>query len=143
MTWSLDPKTKKWGQAHMQARFAILQSLIESGCVQVNLEGESLTINLDRSKILTHGLPAMSTFLKTLQVYKATADAANGVAFYEKVTSVNDVWATTYRDIVLKEKQPRKVFVQGNTVKNGDAFVLQEYDLTLEGLIQSFVERDL
>jgi dipeptidyl-peptidase-3 len=138
-----DPKAKKWGQAHMQARFSILQALIQSGAVHVQLSSDNqLFIELDRSKIRSHGLPAMSKFLATLQVYKATADALNGVAFYEKVTSVTDEWATTYRSIVLKEKQPRKVFVQGNTfLEEGDQVSFKEYPATYEGFIQSFVDR--
>ena len=127
----------------MQARYSILQALIESGCVTLSYtESESaLLISLDRSKILSHGLPAMSKFLTKLQIFKATADATQGVAFYSEVTSVNELWGTVYRDVVLKEKQPRKVFVQGNTVLEGEDVILKEYPLTLEGLITSFVER--
>jgi dipeptidyl-peptidase-3 len=45
------------------------------------------------------------------------------------------------RDLVLKNKIPRKVFVQGNTVLEGDEVILKEYEPSLEGIIQSFVER--
>ena len=47
------------------------------------------------------------------------------------------------REVVLQNKVPRKVFVQGNTVLEGDKVILKEYEPTLEGLIQSFVERDV
>lgn len=127
----------------MQARYAILQALIKSGCVTVIPTGNSLILELDRPKILSHGLPEMTKFLLAIQTYKATADAATGVAFYDKVTSVSEEWGSKYRDIVLKEKQPRKIFVQGNTFIEGDDVVLKEYPLTNEGLIQSFVERSL
>ena len=138
-----DPKSKKWGQAHSQARFAILQSLISSQCVSILEKESTLEIQLDKTKILTHGLPAMSSFLTKLMIYKATADVESGISFYQQVTSVNETWATVYRDIIMKEKQPRKVFVQGNTfIKNGNV-ELKEYPLTYEGFIESVIEREI
>jgi dipeptidyl-peptidase-3 len=44
---------------------------------------------------------------------------------------------------VLDKKVPRKVFVQANTQLQGDNVVLKEYEPTLEGLIQSYAERDI
>ncbi len=55
-----DPKSQKWGQAHSQARFSILKCFIEAGDDFCKLDYtkddlSDLTINLDRSKILTTG----------------------------------------------------------------------------------------
>ena len=49
---------------------------------------------------------------------------------------------TTQSPEVIRQAKPRKVFVQANTVLNGDSVVLKEYEATPEGLIQSFVDRD-
>lgn len=41
----------------------------------------------------------------------------------------------------MAKKQPRKIFVQANTVLDGSQVKLKEYDASVEGLIQSWVER--
>ncbi|KAH9252397.1 hypothetical protein BASA81_009683 [Batrachochytrium salamandrivorans] len=127
----------------MQARFAILQVLIESGCVTITHLSDTadLVIDLDGSKIKSLGVAAVGTFLQKLNVYKATADAAAGLAFYNAATSVPESWLP-WRDIVLARKLPRKILLQGNTVLGADGdVVLKEYELSLNGLIESFIER--
>ncbi|KAL4899153.1 hypothetical protein BDW74DRAFT_184019 [Aspergillus multicolor] len=133
-----DPKTKKWGQAHMQARYSILRTFLDAGDDFVKLaytkeDLSDLEIKLDRSKILSHGRPAVEKYLQKLHVYKSTADVEAGKALYDDITSVDEWWGTKVRDIVLKNKIPRKVFVQGNTILNGDEVTLKEYEPTLEG----------
>ncbi|KAL4929597.1 dipeptidyl peptidase 3 [Aspergillus undulatus] len=142
-----DPKTEKWGQAHMQARYSILRTFLDAGddFVKLAYTKENLSdleIKLDRSKILSHGRPAVEKYLQKLHVYKSTADVEAGKALYDDITSVDEWWGTKVRDIVLKNKIPRKVFVQGNTILEGDEVILKEYEPTLEGIIQSFAERN-
>ncbi|KAL2845378.1 peptidase family M49-domain-containing protein [Aspergillus pseudodeflectus] len=141
-----DPKTKKWGQAHMQARYSILRTFLDAGddFVKLSYTKEDLSdleIRLDRSKILSHGRPAVEKYLQKLHIYKSTADVEAGKALYDDITSVDEWWGTALRDLVLKNKIPRKVFVQGNTVLEGDEVILKEYEPSLEGIIQSFAER--
>ncbi|KAL4963206.1 dipeptidyl-peptidase III [Aspergillus stella-maris] len=143
-----DPKTKKWGQAHMQARYSILRTFLDAGDDFVKLDYtkddlSDLDIKLDRSKILSHGRPAVEKYLQKLHVYKSTADVEAGKKLYDDITSVDEWWGTKVRDIVLKNKIPRKVFVQGNTILEGDEVTLKEYEPTLEGIIQSFAERNV
>ena len=47
------------------------------------------------------------------------------------------------REIVLKRKQPRQVFVQSRTCQQGSdgEVLLVNYDASPEGLVQSFVDR--
>ncbi|KAG0156735.1 hypothetical protein PDIDSM_3916 [Penicillium digitatum] len=78
-----------------------------------------------------------------LHVYKSTADVEAGKGLYDDITSVDSWWGTTVREVVLKNKVPRKVFVQANTILEGDQVSLKEYEPTLEGLIQSFAERNV
>lgn len=66
---------------------------------------------INRDKISTVGLPATADLLLKLQVYKATADAAGGTAFYKSLTEVKDQWMA-WRDVVMARKQPRPVYVQ-------------------------------
>jgi dipeptidyl-peptidase-3 len=142
-----DPAARKWGQAHMQARFAILQVFLEAGKDFCELRStkddvSDLTIWLDRTKIESHGRPAVNAFLRKLNIYKATADLKAGKDLYDTYTHVNEWFATKLRPEVVRQAKPRKVFVQANTFLEGDDVVLKEYEPTPEGLIQSFVDRD-
>lgn len=50
-----------------------------------------------------------------------------------------------WRETVLANKPPPLVFVQANTFLDGDdgEVVLKEYEATVEGVIQSWVERNV
>ena len=105
----------------------------------------------------------MGRLLLEIQVRKSTADGkgatgqfSKGCAkalgtdaflpaeFYKKLTAPSSHWVEKLRPLVLDKKQPRKIFVQPNTVvdQNGEV-VLKEYPVTCEGVIESFVERGL
>jgi dipeptidyl-peptidase-3 len=138
----------KWGQIHMQARFSILQCFLNAGEDFCKLEYKEedlsdLTIKLDRLKITTVGRTAVEAYLQKLHVYKSSADVEEGTSFYNRATSVDmEFWGQKVRDRVLATKQPRKVFVQANTVLNEDGSVsLVEYPPTCEGMIKSYAER--
>ena len=145
--WS--PESRKWGQAHMQARFSILRAFMSAGPEFCRLywttnDMSDLEILIDRSKILSHGRPAVEKYLQKLHVYKSTADFAAGKELYDKMTNVDDWWEKKIRPIVLSKKIPRKVFVQANTFLNDNGTVeLREYESTPEGMIKSYVERDV
>jgi len=145
-----DPKSGRWGQAHSQARFSILKCFLEAGegfCALQHAEADlsDLVVRVDRGKILTVGRRAVEAYLQKLHVYKSTADVAAGTALYERMTEVEPVfWGERVRGQVLARKQPRKVFVQANTVVGADGRVeLREYEPTLEGMVRSYGERDV
>ncbi len=144
-----DPKSRKWGQIHMQARYAILRTFMDAGKEFVELKStkddfSDLEIYLDRSKILSHGRPAVEKCLQKLHVYKSTADVEAGKKFYDDITHVDEWWGDKVRPVVLSKKQPRKVFVQANTIMDEDGQVtLKEYEPTLEGMVQSYAERNV
>ncbi|KAF4123373.1 hypothetical protein GMORB2_6074 [Geosmithia morbida] len=146
-----DPKSQKWGQAHSQARFSILKCFLEAEDNFCKLDYtkddlSDLTIKLDRSKILTAGRDAVGKYLQKLHVYKSTADVEAGNKFYTDMTTVGlDFWGTKVRDVVLKNKQPRKVFVQANTTLDEATgkVSIKHYEPSLTGIIQSWVDRDL
>ena len=146
-----DPRSRKWGQAHAQARFSILKCFLEDGEGFVRLEGVDgdrvgdLVIRLDRHGILGKGRSAVEGYLRKLHIYKCTAEVEKGKELYERMTRVDDWWGGPVRDEVLKRKSPRKVFVQANTVLDGEGDVakvrLLEYPATIAGMIQSWAER--
>ncbi|XP_014677265.1 PREDICTED: dipeptidyl peptidase 3-like [Priapulus caudatus] len=147
------PKTKKWRQAHMQARYVILRVLLEAGEGLVSVtktNGEDgqpdLLVSLDRSKINSVGKAAIAKFLQRLQTYKSTGDLVRAEAMYVAYATVSDEGDTPflcYRSIVMNRKQPRKLFVQHNTSVTSDesSVNISTYESSPEGLIQSFIER--
>ncbi|THH01420.1 hypothetical protein EW026_g1264 [Hermanssonia centrifuga] len=144
-----DPAKKKHGQAHMQARLGITQHLIKSGIARLeeirSADGtlENAYVRVDREKVLSHGRDAAGKLLIDLQVRKSTADGAGARKFYTELTTPFPGWDGEIRDLVLKKKQPRKLFCQPNTfVVNGEV-ELKEYPLTPEGVIESFIERNI
>jgi dipeptidyl-peptidase-3 len=142
-----DPKSRKWGQAHMQARFSILRTFLNAGVEFCELEYtkddlSDLTIRLERNRILDLGRPAVDEYLQKLHIYKATADYPAAKRMYDEITDVESFYADLVRPAVLKKKTPRKVFVQANTVEKGGKVELREYEATNEGMIQSCVERE-
>ena len=163
-TW--DPKGRKWGQvsnylrpsdelinpqAHSQARYSILRCFLDAGDDFCKLKYtkedlSDLTIALDRSKILTSGRTAVETYLQKLHIYKSTADLEAGSKLYTDMTTVDPkFWGSDVRNEVLRNKQPRKVFVQANTVLDEATgkVELKEYDPSVEGMIKSYAERDV
>ena len=143
-----DPKSRKWGQIHMQARYGILKTFLTAGegftTLQYAKEDLSdLVVKVDRSKILSVGRPAVEKLLQKLHIYKCTADVDAGREMYEDLTVVDEFWGKKVREEVLRRKTPRKVFVQANTFEVDGKVILKEYEPTLEGMIQSFAERDI
>ncbi len=102
----------------MQARFVILQVLLENAEGLVSIESTTGTdgnpdiiVRLDKTKIKSHGQPAIGEFLKKLQVFKSLADVSSGAALYNRYSEVKGVWLEM-RKTVLNRKLPRKMLVQ-------------------------------
>ncbi|KAI9892567.1 MAG: hypothetical protein M1814_001256 [Vezdaea aestivalis] len=147
-----DPKSKKWGQAHMQARYSILKCFMDAGQGFATLshtpgqkgDVSGLTVSVDRSKILDVGRPAVASYLQKLHIYKSCADYDAGKDLYDTMTHVDEWWGKEAREEVLLQKKPRKVFVQANTFVDENGKVsLVEYEPTVEGMIKSWAERNV
>ncbi|KAG8958231.1 hypothetical protein FRC00_002926 [Tulasnella sp. 408] len=149
-----DPEAKKHLQAHMQARLGITNFLVSKGLAKVELirseDGSTLEnayIRVDREKVLKEGKDTVAKLLVDLQVRKSTADGDGARSFYTDLTKPPSEWEGELRDLVLRKKQPRKLFLQPNTVVVGDGdnqdVELKEYPLTSAGIIESFIVRDI
>ncbi|MCB9831433.1 MAG: hypothetical protein H6807_03090 [Planctomycetes bacterium] len=139
-----DPDRGVWGQAHMQARFALLQVMLRAGDGLCRLEQDAAGdwfVDLDRTKIATVGKKAIGDFLARLNVYKAMGDADAGRALYLDHTRVDDRFLAI-RSYVLANAKPRHVWVQPVTALDAEGkVVLREYPATIRGVIDSFVDR--
>ncbi|KAK6464589.1 dipeptidyl-peptidase [Scheffersomyces coipomensis] len=140
-----DPKAKKWGQPHMQARFAISKVLHQAGVVNFKYTDakkfDDLEVEIDESKLDKEAVQALGDFLGHLHVYKSTANVTDGIAYYLDKTDVTEEYAR-FRDVVLEKKRPRKQLIQANTfIVNGDKVEVKEYEESEVGMIQSFAER--
>jgi dipeptidyl-peptidase-3 len=142
-----DAKHCKWGQAHCQARYAILKNYLDAGNGLVKLEYtkedfSDLTIQIDRSKIESIGQESIGEFLNKLHVYKCSGDVVAGTEFYNKQTTIPSE-LLKFRDIILKKKLPRKQLVQANTfVVENNNVICKEYEESTIGMIESFAERE-
>eukprot|EP00455_Lapot_gusevi_P045120 TRINITY_DN573_c0_g1_i5.p1 TRINITY_DN573_c0_g1~~TRINITY_DN573_c0_g1_i5.p1 ORF type:complete len:164 (+),score=71.02 TRINITY_DN573_c0_g1_i5:52-543(+) len=149
------PETNAWRQAHMQARFAILRTLLQASeehsaahpdvqpflALHIDQDNQNAVIHMNRDLIHTVGVPAIARFLTKIQVYKSTADFQGAHQMYiGELTHVNDYFVNL-RKIVLAKKKPRRVFVQAHTRIENDEVVLEEFPASAEGMIASFVAR--
>ncbi|KAH6890266.1 peptidase family M49-domain-containing protein [Thelonectria olida] len=136
----------KWGQAHSRAHFAMLKCLLLHGGgvmkIDHNRLKKCLTVRVDRSKILTHGKPALGKMLLHLHMFRCTADAKGCRKYYEELSRVDGEYVD-WRATVLVNKPPPLIFTQANTFLDGDTVTLKEYEPTVEGVIQSWVERNV
>ncbi|GAT27472.1 dipeptidyl peptidase III [Aspergillus luchuensis] len=127
-----------------QAHYAIFRHLLrDSGglySVTSNLEKNSLTVKVDRSRLISHGKPSLGRMLLKLHIYRCTADVSNCRCFYEDLSHV-DEQALKWRDIVVSKKDPPLVFSQANTYLVGDDVKIKEYEPTAQGVVQSWAER--
>ncbi|GJQ76211.1 hypothetical protein Trydic_g1952 [Trypoxylus dichotomus] len=134
-----DPN-RGWLQAHSQARFALTRVLIEAGVVNIlQSTPQDLLLSIDRTSIKGAGRNAIGHFLLKLQIYKSTANISAAKKLFQKYTDVTNQWIS-WRDIVLANKRPRKMFTQPNMILNKQV-ELKPYEASPEGLIQSWVER--
>merc|ERR1712004_716343 len=141
------PAAQEWKQAHSQARFVIMQVMLEAGQDFLTIKectGEDgkpdMLITMDREKIMTVGQPAIASFLQKLNIYKATADIIAAKQMYDKYAEVSEPWASR-RDIVVSRKQPRMILVQANTKLVDEKLELVQYDPSPEGMVKSWAER--
>ncbi|GBO16515.1 Dipeptidyl peptidase 3, partial [Araneus ventricosus] len=137
--------------AHAQARYVILQVLLECGEDFVKVEkidgadgNPDLLLSMDRSKIASVGKPAIAKFLGKLQLYRATANIASAKEMYDKYSAVKSGTKypfLDYREIVMARKKPRRLFVQTNTFAENGKVDLKTYEPSADGIIQSWVDR--
>ncbi|KAJ7452417.1 dipeptidyl peptidase III [Mycena galericulata] len=112
----------------------IMQHLLRSGLVSLEeVRGkdgalENLFARVDRQKVLSAGKTVMGELLIELQ----------------DLTTPAAVFTPELRNLVLKKKLPRKIFVQPTLFIDGNGEVqLKDHPLTPAGVIESWIERKM
>ena len=144
-----DPVKKSWGQAHMQAAFAIMQVFMEADATAVTVtplkdnDGNVINVQLifDAAKI-NICQNAVRQFLLKLQVFKSTGNISEALKMFSSYSTPND-FLLSVRDAVIHNKAPRKLLILPNLSMDSQGEIKLKYDYpeTPIGLIQSFVDR--
>jgi len=139
------PKTNTFRQAHMHARHVLMRVMLEAGLIEIHEttteEGKpDIQVALKKEEILTTGKECIGQFLKKLQMIKSTANIQAGLELFGKYNSVDEYWMRL-RQIVLDNKRPRGLWVQGNTSVTEEGVVFTAYDNTPQGCVQSMLDR--
>ncbi|KAF3933402.1 hypothetical protein ABW19_dt0207713 [Dactylella cylindrospora] len=129
-----------------EGHFGIMRILLNAGdnflTIKEDSTAKTLTVSVDRSKIKSHGSPALSDFLLKLHMFRSTADVKGCREYYEELTTPDETFLR-WREMIVANKPPQELFVQDNTFLKDGEVVLKEYPATLEGMIESWVDRNV
>ncbi|KAF3911433.1 hypothetical protein ABW20_dc0104222 [Dactylellina cionopaga] len=137
---------QRWGQAHSRGHFAIMRVLLavedDFLSIKEDTDTQTLKVFVDKTKIKSHGLPALGDFLLRLHIYRSTADAQGCRKYYEELTTPSEEFLR-WRKMIVANKAPQELFVQDNTFIQDGEVILKTYEPTPEGMIQSWVDRNV
>jgi dipeptidyl-peptidase-3 len=134
-----DKINKIWKQAHSHARFVILNILREiPNFIKLTIVNNNFQISVDRSKITTDGIRAISEQLLKMQVYKSCANVSDATKLFEKYSVITDEYLEIL-SILEATKTPRTQIVQPTIFMEYGEYKLKEYDSTVNDSIRSFV----
>lgn len=141
-----DVETETWGQAHVNGNYVIMKVLYEvDGLIDIEVgerDGKPhFYFSLDRARLKTDGHEAIKNFLRKLHVLKCVGDAAAAEQLFAGYSKV-DARFLELRDIVLQNKLPRRLELQGNLFLSLTGEVeYKTYEQTHAGIVRSYVER--
>lgn len=115
-----------------------------NGCVRIeyNENTTDLKVCVDRSLIRTHGKPALGKLLLRLHMYRCTADVQSCRAFYEDLSSVDGEYLAWQKKVVANRPK-HLLYCFANTFASDTGVVLRQYPATLQGILESWMQRDL
>ncbi|GMR34120.1 hypothetical protein PMAYCL1PPCAC_04315, partial [Pristionchus mayeri] len=140
----------KWNKADCRAEYMMLAVVLEAGQGCLSIEKcmdaygeENLCLRLDREKIDTVGLRAISSFLKQLQGCISTANAADAERILTKFAP--DPHQKEWMESILEKASSLPIdlphIVLPNVVEVDGEVSLKEYAATAEGVIDSVLDR--
>ena len=143
-----DPSTNTWGESHVAGDFVIMRILYEAGDL-VSFEfttdkkgDETFFVYLNRDKIKTDCHKAIEQFLFKIHILRWTGDYEKGKEFFEGYSTVDEFFLKI-RDIVIRNKKPRRLELQGNLFMNLEGKVeYKVYEESHEEIVRSYIERN-
>lgn len=110
--------------------------------IRVDAVTDTLTVRVDRERIVSHGRPALSKLLMSLHIFRSTADVSRCRALMRDLTTPTEE-CLEWRSILLRRGATKRVFVQSNTFLLGHNAISKDYETSPEGMIQSWAEREV
>jgi len=98
-------------------------------------DNNGTVIILNRENIKTMGREVIGKFLKTIQIYRSTADFTNANILFEKYSEVTEFFLKLREEVKLNSK-PRPVRVQPKLTINSDQIIYHDYSPDYEGFLQ-------
>lgn len=151
-----DEDVKKWGQAHTQGAWIFVNFLLanqheNNQILTINYDEEKKDLSIELNKylnynfrdmILIYGQELVNRILVPLHIWRCTGDVQSARPFIEKYSSVNEYFLKI-RKVIIEHQIPRRLELFNNLVLdiNSMNVSLQKYPDTLEGIINSFVDR--
>lgn len=105
-------------------------------------KSKTLRVKVDKSKIISHGKPALGRMLLRLHVYRCTADVKACREYYEDLSRVDGEYLR-WRETVLANKPPAMINVQANTFLEDGQVILKQYPESMEGIVSSWADRNV
>lgn len=75
-----------------------------------------------------------------MQIHKSLGDFESAKAMYGKYSEVDEKFVRL-REIVIANKKPRRLEVQGNLELTGNEIQIKSYEENYEGIVKSYFER--
>jgi dipeptidyl-peptidase-3 len=102
-----------------------------------------ITISIDRSQLLINAGSAIASIMTNLHVWLFTVDEVEAIAFDGNLTVVDSSWLQVREGVIVKAKyQAPRISVPANTFLDIEVVSMKEYGPTVEGVIQSWCERE-
>lgn len=119
--------------------------LAANNFMTVSHDGPDVTVCIDCVRIATDAKYAIEELATRIHFIVMTADKKSDEPFFTDLTAVEEEWLEI-RDIAVRKamEEPSRIHLQANAVLEEDGSVtLVEYDATVEGVIKSWMERDV
>jgi len=149
---SYNVENKKWTQAHSNARFVILNVLLNStdNFIKITNIKNNIIIQIDKTKILTEGMESLSKFMTKLQIYKSTANKKDGTELFNKLSEVSNYFLEL-RKIVMQIPKTKPVYIEPTLILlNDQDVVIKDYKettnliaITAVTAVKAFIDKNI
>ena len=140
-------KKKKWSQAFTQGAWIFINFLFENQVkekeiIVINFKDNDIEIKINKEMIIYYGRDIVKELLIKIHIWKCSGNYDTAKKFFEKYLQVNDQFLEVRKKIV-ENKIYFKYYLYPNLKKDdkSNLITIQEYPETMEGIIQSNVER--